>query len=87
MMSRCFGIEPSAHQPIELTATGCAGMYQQKANKHSEARDDDEQIEQDYDFDQQRHAGNKDLRSKKNAIFPRPTNPESGLRPHRAQPA
>ena len=56
-----LGHEPSANQPIELTAAGCASMYHQKANEHSETRDNDEQIEEDHDFNQQWHAWNQNL--------------------------
>ena len=44
-------------------------MGDKVSNQNSEARDDDQKIEENYDFDQHGHAGNKDLRAEKDAIF------------------
>lgn len=44
-------------------------MHEEEANKHSKARNDDQQIEKDDNFDQQGHAGNENLRAKEYAVF------------------
>src|SRR4051812_34191966 len=59
----------SADEPLEIEGVRRPDMRHQVRDEHSEARDDDQQVEQDDYLDQQRHARNQYLRAEKDAVF------------------
>src|ERR1700691_941647 len=59
----------SAHQPLQFAAARRACMNHEKAHQHAETSNNNEQIEENHDLDQHRHARDQDLRAEEDTIL------------------